>query len=65
MILGLLTKGILREKSEVTVSTVIELPLGIGLNLSESEINFTIDKEPTFALEVDKEIDLKLEVEPE
>jgi len=65
MILGLLTKGILREKSEVMVSTVIELPLNIGLNLSESEINFTIDKEATMVLEIDKEINLKLEVEPE
>ena len=65
MILGLLTKGILREKSEVTISTVIELPLTIGLNLSESNINFIIDKEATMALEVDKEINLKLEVEPE
>ena len=65
MILGLLTKGILREKSEVMVSTVIELPLNIGLNLSESETNFTIDKEATMVLEIDKEINLKLEVEPE
>ena len=65
MILGLLTKGILREKSEVTISTVIELPLGIELNLSESNIEIDVDREPLMVLEIDKEINLKLEVEPE
>jgi hypothetical protein len=65
MILGLLTKGILREKSEVMVSTVIELPLNIGLNLSESNIKLEVDRESQIALEIDKELDLKLEVEPE
>jgi len=65
MILGLLTKGILREKSEVTISTVIELPLGIELNLSESNIKIEVDREPLMVLEIDKEINLKLEVEPE
>jgi len=66
MILGLLTKDILSKKSgPTTVNTVIELPLGIELNLSESNIEIEVDKESTFALIVDKEINLKLEVEPE
>jgi hypothetical protein len=63
MIIGLLTKGILGKKSEVTISTVIELPLGIELNLSESNIDIEVDKEAAMSLEVN-EIDLKLEVEP-
>jgi hypothetical protein len=63
MILGLLTKGILSRKSEVIISTVIELPLGIELNLSESNIDIEVDKEAAMSLEVN-EIDLKLEVEP-
>jgi hypothetical protein len=63
MILGLLTKGILSRKSEVIISTVIELPLGIELNLSESNIDIEVDKEVAMSLEVN-EIDLKLEVEP-
>jgi len=65
MILGLLTKGILREKSEVTISTVIELPLGIELNLSESNIKIEVDQEPKILLEIDKEFELHLEIEPE
>jgi len=66
MILGLLTKGILSKKSgPTTVNNVIELPLGIELNLSESNIEIDVDREPLMVLEIDKEINLKLEVEPE
>lgn len=65
MIIGLLSKGILSEKSEVIISTIIELPLSVELNLSESEINLEVDKESQMALEIDKELNLELEVEPE
>jgi hypothetical protein len=66
MILGLLSKGILSKKSgPTTVNNVIELPLGIELNLSESNIKLEVDRESQMALEIDKELDIKLEVEPE
>jgi hypothetical protein len=66
MIIGLLTKGILSEKGgSVTVNNIIELPLGIELNLSESNIDIKVDKEPQITLAIDKEFDLHLEVEPE
>ena len=64
MILGLLTKGILSEKGgSITVNNIIELPLSIELNLSESNIDLEVDRENQLSLEVDKEILLELEIE--
>ena len=64
MIIGLLTKGILSEKGgSITVNNIIELPLSIELNLSESNIDLEVDRENQLSLEVDKEILLELEIE--
>jgi hypothetical protein len=54
MIIGLLSKGILSEKSEVIVNTVIELPLNIELEVGELLLNFQLEKQINVLLEVEE-----------
>lgn len=62
--LSLITKGLLSTVGEITINTIIELPLNVELNLSESNIDLEVDKESLMSLEIDKEIDLQLDIEP-